>query len=180
MLRLKLDSMEFWDPEKEVFVGGEEKTVRLEHSLLAISIWESKYHKAFLTDKEKTNDELCYYIRCMGVDDFLDEETAMQIVYNAEPIQELHDYLGDPMTATVINKVQTTQEKSHDIPTSELIYYWMIASSVPFECERWNINRLLKLIEVCSVKNAPKKKTNKNDLYNRHRAVNAARRGRKR
>ena len=50
---------EEWDAEKEEFVYriiGKSYTLCLEHSLISISKWESKWHKPFLSS-EKTDEE---------------------------------------------------------------------------------------------------------------------------
>ena len=62
--------------------------------------------------------------------------------------------------------------------TSELIYYWMIAFNVQFEWQKWHLNRLITLIEVCETKNSPPKKMSNGELMNRNRALNAANRKR--
>ena len=62
------------------------------------------------------------------------------------------------------------------IITSELIYYWMTALNIPFECQRWHLNRLMTLIEVAGIKNQPAKKMSKKDIAAQNRSLNAARR----
>ena len=64
-------------------------------------------------------------------------------------------YINDPMTATTIK--DTPGKRNNELITSELIYYWMVALEIPFECEKWHINRLLTLIKICNIKNQPAK-----------------------
>ena len=59
--------------------------------------------------------------------------------------------------------------------TSEMIYYYMIVLGIPFECEKWHFNKLLALIEVCSIKNKPEKTMSRADLLRKNARLNAAR-----
>lgn len=148
-------------------------TIELEHSLRSISLWESKYKKPFLTNKAKTVDETIDYIKMMVLDGLYDDRQLLLLTDN--DVVKIREYLEDPMTATTIHH-EDSKGKSREQVTSELIYYWMISLNIPFECQDWHIKRLLTLIDVCSVKNAPPKKHSQSELYNRNRSLNAARR----
>ena len=166
-------SPEGWDDEKQEFVEPKTQTLQLEHSLVSLSKWESKWHKPFYSKKELTSEELLDYIRCMTLTKNADPD-----VYNhltEKNVKEIKDYIDDPMTATTFSK-DGKGPGSGEIVTSELIYYWMIASNIPFECQKWHLNRLITLIRVCSVKNTPPKKRSKRDIMSRNAALNAARR----
>lgn len=166
-------SPEGWDEEKQEFVEPRTQTLQLEHSLISLSKWESKWKKAFYSKKEMSDEETLDYIKCMTLSKNVDPD-----VYNhltRENIKAVMDYIGDPMTATTFND-NKKDSRNHETITSELIYYWMIASNIPFECQKWHLNRLITLIRVCSVKNTPPKKRSKRDIMSRNSALNAARR----
>lgn len=54
MLRITIPADEFWDEVNEEFIYQKGLTLQLEHSLVSISKWESKWCKAFLGKQEKT------------------------------------------------------------------------------------------------------------------------------
>lgn len=173
MLTITVPAMEEYDDAREEFIETQEQTLSLEHSLVSISKWESKWHKPFLSKEDKTAEETIDYIRCMT----LTKNVDPNVYYAMTPdiIKQINDYIGDPMTATWFSDKQKGP-KSREIITSELIYYWMVALQIPFECQKWHLNRLMTLIQVCSIKNQPKKKMSKKDAMNQQRALNAARR----
>jgi len=175
MLRITIPAVEQWDEAKQEFIYTKEQTLSLEHSLVSISKWESKWCKPFLTKQEKTFEETLDYIKCMTLTQNVDPE-----VYNYltnENIKEINEYIGAPMTATYFSDEKTSKTSREQV-TAELIYYWMIAFNIPFECQKWHLNRLLTLIKVCSIKNQPPKKRSKKDIMSRNAALNAARRKR--
>lgn len=166
-------SPEGWDERKQEFVDAKTQTLQLEHSLVSLSKWESKWQKPFYSKKEMSAEETLDYIKCMTLTKNVDPE-----VYNCltrENVKEVMDYIGDPMTATTFGK-DDKGPNNREVITSELIYYWMIASNIPFECQKWHLNRLITLIRVCSIKNTPPKKRSKRDIMSRNAALNASRR----
>lgn len=168
---------ELFDNNTQQFIQIPELKLTLEHSLLSISKWESKYHKPFLVDEpKKTQEEMLYYLWCMVLDDFADDlDPNVFLGVGSEQMEEIIKYIKDPQTATTINI--RNKKKNRDIITSELVYYWMCANYIPFSCETWPINRLLTLIEVCSVKNDPKQgKMSTKDILSQNHALNMARR----
>ena len=99
-------------------------------------------------------------------------------VYNkltVENVEAINEYIYAPMTATTFRE-DKTGKLNNEIVTSELVYYWMVALNIPFECQKWHLNRLLTLIRICNVKNQPPKKMSKGDIMRRNAALNAARR----
>ena len=173
MLRLVIPATELWDKSKRQFITTKEQTLQLEHSLVSLSKWESKWCKPFLTDDAKSIAETIDYIRCMTLTQNVDP-----YVYSAltdEHIEQVNEYIQAPMTATWFAEEKNKKPNREQI-TSELIYYWMIALTIPFECQKWHLNRLLTLIRVCNVKNQPPKKMSKKDLISRNAKLNAERR----
>lgn len=174
MLQISIPiSPEGWDEEKQEFVEPQEKILQLEHSLVSVSKWESKWHKAFLTNNSKTDEEMFDYIRCMTITQNVDP--SLYNYLTANNVEQIKAYIEDPMSATIISK-GSEGKSNREIVTSELIYYWMISLNIPMECQKWHLNRLLKLIEVCNIKNTPPKKRSKSDIMRSNAALNAARR----
>lgn len=166
---------EGWDDEKQEFVEPVTQTIQLEHSLVSLSKWESKWCKAFLSGKNKTSEEIMDYIKCMTI-----TQNVKPSVYDhltKENVEQIQTYIDSPMTATVISDTKN-RSSGREIVTSELIYYWMIALNIPFECQKWHLNRLLMLIRVCNIKNTPPKKRSSRDIMSQNAALNKARRQR--
>lgn len=172
MLKIKIPKSELYDEKNNVFYEVQETELQLEHSLVSISKWESKWNKPFLSNNDKTKEQLLDYIRCMTL-----TQNVNPVVYKALPasaINDINKYIEAPMTATTFR--EDNNKKSKEIITNEIIYYWMISYNIPFECQKWHLNRLLTLIRVCSAKNAPNKKMSTREIMNRNRALNKARR----
>jgi len=172
MLQITIPSTEAWDSKKEEFVKLKEQTLQLEHSLVSISKWESKWCKPFLGKNEKTYEETMDYIKCMTITQNVKDETYSHLT--TDNIERINKYIGEPMTATTFSNTSTGITK--ETVTSELLYYWMIANNIPMECQKWHLNRLITLIRICNVKNTPPKKMNKREIANRYASLNAARR----
>ena len=174
MLRLVVPiSPEGWDEKKNEFIEPKVQVLQLEHSLVSISKWESKWCKPFISKKDMTLEETIDYVKCMTLTQNVNPEVYTHL--NSEHIDQVRDYIGAPMTATVISDDRNTKGKGETV-TAELIYYWMIALQIPFECQKWHLNRLLMLIKVCNIKNQPPKKRSRRDIMSRNTALNAARR----
>lgn len=176
MLELIIPAGEKYDPINNEFIYYREQKLTLEHSLISLSKWECKWKRPFLKPHDKkTDEETIDYISCMIVghkDPSLDLETML----TSENIAAIKSYIEDPMTATTFTN--KPHSPNREIITSELIYYWMIALNIPMECEKWHLNRLLTLINVCSIKNTPSKKMKSGELAKYNSSLNAARRAR--
>lgn len=177
MLDIVIPAQELYDEEHEEFIYAKEVPVRLEHSLISISKWESKYHKAFLKKDEKTFEETLDYIRCMSITNV--DPAVFNRMTNSQ-IKQILDYINDPMTATYTGSGKlnggATSSSNKDVMTSELIYYYMVELGIPFECEKWHINRLFALIHVCEIKMGGNKGMSRKDLNKRNASLNSIRR----
>lgn len=180
MLTIDVASGEFYDHRTETFETIPAQRLRLEHSLLSISEWESKWHKSFL-NSDKSAVEMLDYIRCMTVSPKEVNPLVYQNLTEAD-IRKITEYIENPMTATTITERQTHgrssggRRSSGQTITSELIYSWMIDRGVPMPCEKWHLNRLLTLIRVCDANNTSNPKMAKRDILSQYSAINAARR----
>ena len=173
MLTIRVPLSEKFDEETNRFVINESYDIRMEHSLVSLSKWESKWHKPFLTKEPKTIEETIDYIKCMTTTQNVDDSVYKFVT--SENLDQVREYIESEMTATKFSK-DDKKTTSREIITAEIIYYWMIALNIPFECQKWHLDRLLTLINVCNIKNAPPKKTGKRELMSRNAALNASRR----
>lgn len=174
MLRLNIPDIELFDDNSEEFFIVKGRNLQLEHSLVSLSKWEAKWNKPFLSKDNRTSEETLDYIRCMTITQNINEDFYQYIP--GKYINLITEYIDQPMTATTITRKGKGGQK--EIVTAELIYYWMIALNIPFECQKWHLNRLLTLINVCDIKNSPSKKMSNRDVLNRNRTLNQARRNR--
>ena len=176
MLEITVPACELWDEAKQEFIYTQQQTLQLEHSLVSLSKWESKWCKPFLTKKEKTYEETIDYIKCMTLTKNVKPEVYIGL--SNENIQAINKYIEAPMTATTFSDTKTGRAGggSGELITAELVYYWMIALQIPFECQKWHLNKLLTLVKVCNIKNQPPKKMGRRALLNRNHALNEARR----
>ena len=167
--------VEYYDEIKEEFFtkpGTKEQTLQLEHSLVSLSKWESKWCRPFLSNPPATVEETIDYIKCMTITKNVDPE-----VYNnltEENIKQIKEYINAPMTATTFYEEKGVKRNKETV-TSELIYYWMISLQIPSDYEKWHINRLLTLIRVCNIKNQPPKKRSRREIMSQNASLNAAR-----
>lgn len=175
MLQITIPAQELWDEKNQAFLMTKEQTLKLEHSLVSLSKWESKWCKPFFSKQGKTAEETIDYIRCMTLTQNVDP--AVYSFLTDENIREVNAYIEAPMTATRFTNNRAGKLNSEQI-TAELVYYWMITLNIPFECQKWHLNRLLTLVRVCDVKNAKPRKMSRGEIMRRNAALNAERRKR--
>lgn len=173
MLQIVVPPGELYDEQHQEFLTmDKEQILQLEHSLVSISKWEEKWHKAFLGKEDKTTEEIMDYIRCMTLN-----KNVNPIAYKLltqKNIEEINNYIQDPMTATTFSNEK--RGNNREILTNEIIYYYMIAFGIPSEYQKWHLNKLMTLIKVCDIKNQSPKKMSRKEVMNRNAALNAARR----
>ena len=128
MLRVTIPAIELWDESKEEFINIKEQTLQLEHSLVSLSKWESKWCKPFISKDTKTEEEELDYIRCMTITQNVDPDVYKFIPNDIR--EEIKEYINALMTATWFNEDKKGKGDSEQI-TSELVYYWMIAQNIP-------------------------------------------------
>ena len=174
MLKLTVTIVpEQWDSKNRRFIPPKEKTLQLEHSLVSLSKWESRWHKPFLSKETKTTEETIDYIKCMTITQNVDPD-----VYNHlsnQNIIDVNNYLEDSMTATTFSE-DKFGKKNNEIVTAEIIDYWMLTLHIPAEYRKWHLNKLIALIRVCSIKNQPPgKKRSEKDIASYYAYLNKKR-----
>lgn len=174
MLKIIVPDCEEFNELTQEFIYTKGSEITLEHSLVSISKWETKWHKPFLSKEKKTQEEMKDYVKCMTLTQNVNPN--VYDILTKENYLEINNYIEDPMTATRVNNRQEGKGRVNKIITSEVIYSWMINLNIPFECQKWHLNRLLMLIQVCSESNNADGKMKKKDIYAQNRALNAARR----
>lgn len=171
MLTITVPGVEHFDEETEEFYTIGEVTLELEHSLVSLSKWESKWEKPFLKEGDRTDEEVYDYIKCMVLTPDVSDKVLSRL--SADNIESIKTYIDAKMTATWFPK--TSEKPSRETITSELVYYWMIALQIPWECQHWHLNRLFTLIRVCNVKNSKPKPRNDAEAAAERHALNQRR-----
>ena len=173
MLAITVPGVEVYDNSTNTFGTEGDTRLELEHSLVSLSKWESIHEKAFLSKEDKTYEELLDYIKCMLLTPDVPEEVFSRL--SSENLEEINTYINKKMTATWFNEPPGAP-KTRDVITAELIYYWMVAFNIPFECQYWHLNRLFTLVRVCDIKQRKPTKMSRSEIARRNRDLNAQRR----
>lgn len=173
MLTLIIDGDENYNEETSTFETFDDVVVDLEHSLLSLSKWESKYQKPFLSSDTKSSEEIFGYLQAMVITPNLDPSVLFKC--SSANIVTIQEYIDSSQSATTFGSMPERGGPG-EVITSELIYYWMVAFTIPFECEHWHLNRLFSLVRICNIKNEDPKTMSRNDVAQRNQELNAARR----
>jgi hypothetical protein len=172
MLEITVGGVESYNDSSQEFTMEGGTTLQLEHSLVSLSKWEQEFEKPFLSTKEKTNEELFFYVKSMTLTSDVPSEIYLQL--SDENIEEINEYINKRMTATWFSDAPNAPPSRETI-TAELIYYWMTIFQIPFECQYWHLNRLFTLIRVCNIKQAKPKKMSRAEVAQRNRELNEQR-----
>jgi hypothetical protein len=173
MLEISVVLEETYDEETSEF-DKVTFNLQFEHSLASISKWESKFETPFLDDKEKTREQTFWYVKAMCLTPNVPDAIFDKLT--TDNFNAINEYINAKMTATWFNEIPDKKRINSERITSEVLYYYMTVSNIPFECDQWHLNRLLTLIRVCSIKNSPPKKRSKADLARERRELNEKRR----
>lgn len=172
MLKLVIDEDEVFNEEDNTFdtVGG--VVLEFEHSLISLSKWESKFHKPFLAAGVKTSEEIFGYLEAMLITPDLGPDVLYRCT--SKDIDKIQDYIDSGQSATTFGAMPERRGPG-EVITSELIYYWMVAFNIPFECQYWHLNRLFALVRICNIKNSKPQKMSRHEIAQRNRELNAKR-----
>ena len=172
MLKLIIEGDESFDDETQTFNKVDDVVIELEHSLISLSKWESKYQVPFLSSDEKTPEEIFGYLQAMIIIPDIDPS----IIYKCSRanVLDIQEYIDSSQSATTFGSMPNRQGPGETI-TSELIYYWMVTFNIPFECESWHLNRLFSLIRICNIKNSDSPNMSRNEIAQRNQDLNAQR-----
>lgn len=175
MLKIEIPETEFFDERTSKIVRLSPAVIRLEHSLLSISKWEMIWNVPFLGKEKKTKEQINSYIEQMCLDPV---DPSLLSRLGQTELNKINEYLEAKHSATWFSD-EPKGSGSSPVVTSELIYYWMTAFGIPFECEKWPLSRLMNLIKIAQIKQDaqdPKKKRRSSTMLSERAALNAKRR----
>ena len=176
MLSIHIKPRDLFNEKTNEFIPVKGGTLKLEHSLVSISKWESKWKIPFVSERPTAMEQIDAYIRCMSVNGDPDQNLIASI--STKDKNRIIDYIEEKQTATWFTNLDGKRNTQSDIITSERIYYWMIVYQIPHEYEKWHLSRLLTLIEICNRENTPPKKMTQAEIIARNKALNAERKAR--
>jgi hypothetical protein len=180
MLVLNIGAREAFDNKTQEFVKVGGTRVEMEHSLYSLSKWESIWEKPFLDPRaDRTREETISYIEQMIVaPSDLPSETLEQLT-NGD-VKAVNEYINRKMTATTIHDLAhapaAAARPTSEMVTAEVMYYWLVALNIPFECQYWHLERLITLVKVINLKQSPPKKMSRREIADQQRRLNAERR----
>lgn len=173
MLRLVIEGDESFNEETSTFETFDDVVIDLEHSLISLSKWESKYQKPFLSSEQKSSEEIFGYLQSM----IINPDTDPDAIYRCSQVDitRIQEYIDSSQSATTFGSMPERRGPG-EVITSELIYYWMVGFNIPFECQHWHLNRLFSLIRICNIKNSKQTKTSRFETAAQRAELNAKRR----
>lgn len=174
MLELTIDGEEYWDAEAERFVYPEAVTLQLEHSLVSVSKWEAIWHKPFLTNQEKSDEEMTSYVECMLLTKRIGTDVLVKM--SQAQVEEIGAYVNNPMTGTTIAEMPQPKTRNTERLSAELIYFWMNQFQIPYEARHWHLNQLFTLIKIHHAKSQKPQKVSRQKQAQTMSEANAARR----
>ena len=170
-ISIEVPEMESFDPNSNSFIKIDKQIFTFQHSLKSISKWEAKYKKPFLSEfTKKTKIESLDYYLMMALDSTFDASFL-----TGDITEILGNYVNEEFSATTIRSNNNNDSNSRRVMTSEVIYAYMANAQVPFECENWNISRLLKLLNVISELNTKQKPMSESEIIAYQKALNKKR-----
>lgn len=174
MLLINIPEAEHFDESSSTLFTAPGATLMLEHSLASLSKWESIWEKPFLNGETKTTPETRSYISCMNLAPVPSDDVYKRL--SDADVNTISDYIGSKQTATWF-RPEPNARRSTETITAEIIYYWMIAHSIPLEAQYWHLEKLLTLIKVSNEKNKPATKStmSRADQASSRRALNKQR-----
>lgn len=175
MLKITIPAIESFDEASSRFIKTvPEIVLEMEHSLVSLSKWESIWEKPFISQDEKTTEEVISYVECMTLTPDVPSEVFLRLT--SENYKQINEYIEAKMTATWFKEVPGSNSRANrEVITSELFYYWMFENKIPKECENWHLRKLITQIEVAAKKNAPPKKMSKAEMLAERNRINAER-----
>lgn len=173
MLRLLVLGDECYNEEKNEFFTEGDFVLELEHSLISISKWESRFNKPFLGSKDKTIEETYGYIEAMVISENPPENFVKKL--SDDNIKKVNEYIDSNQSGTTFFD-ESIKKGREEIISAELIYYWLVAYQIPFEVQHWHLSRLFALIRICGIKNSKPKKMSRREADAQRRSLNQQRR----
>lgn len=156
------------------FVIVDAFNLQLEHSLVALSKWESIWEKPFLSTTDKTPEMMISHIECMILNPVYPKNVLNNL--SEENLKEIAKYMESKQSATWFSELQAPP-KSREIVTAELIYFWLDTLNIDVpSAETWHLQRLFNRIRIHSLKNAKPKKMSRSEMARQRSAINEQRR----
>lgn len=159
MLIITISGVESFDDATQSFVQPNDTVLNLEHSLVSLSKWEAKWEKPFLTGDSKTSEEVYGYVNAMSLTGDIPIDALHRLT--EDNLLSINKYIEAKMTATWFLETPQLKSSNQDVVTAEVIYHWMVALQIDWECQNWHLNRLITLVKTINEKNKAASDTKK-------------------